>query len=251
MNRFRFFLLRKEWSLRLALAFGVACIAVGAGCTSSTVYVPATVTPTAPAATATPPPLPSTSPFGASNSVNVQATSAAQTISGPSVSGFQGNLTAPLASPSPGTQVTVTIGSTPPPGFPPLGHERAVQAVSRVALDTTIETVLYICYTANQQVTESGNPVFAITLPNGYTPTGLIYYLAIFLNNAWAFGYAGPGSISGNVVTLTGAWPLTFGANQQQCFSLYGQASSAPAPTPPPQPTPTAAATGAAAIGIQ
>ena len=250
----------KAWALPLAFAAGA--LFVVAGCGPYATNVAAVVTPTpVPTASPTPtlPPLPSSTPFSVSSSQAIASnpTSAPIIVTQPTAAGVTGSVTLPVTSVPPGTAITTTVSSSPPPGLPPLSFARQPASVGRVALAGNYTVIFYVCYTSSNSITGNGDPVFIETIPSGYPTTGVDYYYAIAQNGAWAFGYAGPGTITGQQVTLTGSYPITLNANTQQCFAFYEQPSSAPTPTPPPSPSPvpspspTASPTGAAAVGIQ
>lgn len=243
MDRLRISLVPKEWSLRLAFVLGALCVAV-AGCTSyQTIYPPTTTTAG---------PLPSPT-FGSSSVTStVTSTGGDDDVTLPTPGGFSGSATLPIASPSPGTQLTTTISASPPPGGPPMLAELRQAQSERATLQSGISPVLYLTLETNGPLTETGDPVFTIDLPASIAAvTPLNYFLAIYEFGGWQLGYAGPDLLSTGQSTLmlTGAFPLVFSAGIPDYLALYAQSVDAPVPTPPPSPSP--APSGAVGIGVQ
>jgi hypothetical protein len=236
----------KAWFLPLAFAVGATLVIAGCGGGTSTAPI-VIATPVPPP---TPPPIPNSTPFSVASTqaIVASATSTPVVIAQPTAAGVGGTVTLPVTSVPPGTSVTTTVSSSPPPGLPPLAFGRQPVSVERTTQAGNYTVIFYVCYNSSNSMTGSGNPVFVETIPSGYPTTGVDYYYAIYQNSAWAFGYAGPGVISGQQVTLTGSYPITLTAQVQQCFAFYEQSSAAPTPTPPPSPAPTP--TGAIGIGI-
>lgn len=246
----------KEWTLRLALVVAALGIAVAVGCSPTTTYAPAP-TPTSPSTpSVTPPPFPTPGFSTASTQVTAVATTGGLPVPFPSVGGISGQVLLPVVSPSPGTIITTTISSTPPTGVPVLASFRqAASARAPFAFDASqITPLFYMTFFANYPVQTSGAPQFTIFLPASYTNiTGVVYYLAYYYNGAWQPGYAGPATVSGTAVTLTGSFALDLDSNLTN-LGLYALPSTASTPPPAPSPNPTASPSpvpsGSVGIGI-
>lgn len=227
--------------MRVAQVAVVLSAALVAGCFNGG----ASSTP-APAASPTPAPFTTTQ-----SGIPILVSGGTQTITGPTSGRYSSGM-AGVFNAQAGTTVTVTTSNTPPSGLPASLAFRSAQSVRRDALASGITNVLYQTYTTTTTVTETGNPVFTLGLPNGAPTTGVSYFLAIYENGAWQYGYAS-GTIDASVataptVTLTGVFPLTFTINAPVYIKLYYQSSSDPVPTAPPTPSP--APSGNAGVGI-
>lgn len=252
----------KAWALPLAFAAGALFVVAGCGpyATNGAAVPAASPTPTAP-------PVPSSTPFtvASTQAIVASATATPIVVVQPSAAGISGSVTLPVTSVPPGTTITTTVSSSPPPGLPPFSLGRQAQAV-RIA-DALPPGSTYVETVTLQSTTDlvgSADPVFVETLASTYPTTGVNYFLGILQNGAWAYGYAGPGTIvtvSGGIqVTLTGVYPVNLTANVPTYFVLYEQStadtpatpppSPTPSPTPTPTPTPAPTPTGAIGVGI-
>jgi hypothetical protein len=125
---------------------------------------------------------------------------------------------------------------------------------SRASIGGTFNAVAYATLSSRLGLSSSGSPAFTFTFPGTIAvPTGRAFYVALLdpanLANGWN-AFLGPGIVSGQTVTFSGAGIHTeFAAGKVYAYALISTVqtlsvptaapSSTPSPTPSPSPSPT------------
>ena len=143
-----------------------------------------------------------------------------------------------------GVTVELTIQNTLPAGFPTLQSiARSRSARSTLSTVPSPAPLLYIEPIFSATVSGTGGSI-ALTVPATDLVAGDTYYVAFYDPNAstagWQTDFAGPASVSGNILTFTLNGGVTFAARTTYAFTVYGISSSAEQPTPASTATPTA-----------
>lgn len=150
---------------------------------------------------------------------------------------------------APGTQIATQLQNTAPAGLPTLQSVfRRTNTSASASSSSPISVVAYLYILFNQDVMLSQAPSFSFTLPSADVVSGAKYYLALYNPNVpslgWQLGFEGPGTVSGNAVTFTGASGSTyFQAWTAYYLGLYAVPATQAAPTPAPVTQPTQAPT--------
>jgi hypothetical protein len=137
---------------------------------------------------------------------------------------------------------TVVASSTVPADIPALGRGRAPASL-RAARSLPSTGLFVLSFVSSVNVALTTAPAFHFTLPQRALVPGVRYWLALFdLSNSglgWQYGFEGPGSLAGNVVSFAGGNPILFPAGSRMIVALYALPSGI---TPPPLPSPVPSA---------
>lgn len=126
------------------------------------------------------------------------------------------------------TTATVSYGSSPPTGIPPL------------SLSTPFQTIAYVCMTTFVQYAPGIGSRFQFQFPSVAGGTNPTYLLALYFTSggSWGTGYGlGTAAVSGTTTTVTTSDAIGNGvllSTTPTCFVLYAQPSTVPLPTPIP-----------------
>lgn len=137
---------------------------------------------------------------------------------------------------------TVVASSAVADDVPALAHGREPAALRAVrSLPSTPLFVLSVV--SNVNVTLTSAPAFRFTLPQRALVPGVRYWLALFdVSNSgqgWQYGFEGPGTLAGSVVSFAGGNPIRFPAGSRMIVVLYALPNGVTPPTPPPTPNPS------------
>jgi hypothetical protein len=154
-------------------------------------------------------------------------------------------LSAPAAPFDPGASFTVIASSAVPDDIPALARARA--AASLRATESLPSTPLFVLsVVSNVDVALTTAPKFRFTLPQRALVAGVQYWLALFdVSNSglgWQYGFEGPGTLAGSVVSFAGGQPIRFPAGSRMIVTLYALPAGVVPPTPPPLPSPSPSA---------
>jgi hypothetical protein len=145
----------------------------------------------------------------------------------------------------PGANVTVIASSAVPDDIPALARGRAPASL-RATSSLPSTPLLVLSFVSNVDVALTSAPAFRFTLPQRALVAGVRYWLALFdVSNSglgWQYGFEGPGTLAGNVVSFAGGNPVRFPAGSRMIVTLYALPSGITPPTPPPLPSPSPSA---------
>ena len=156
-------------------------------------------------------------------------------------------LTGVTSSVTSGVTVDLTIESSLPPGFPVLQSiARTVAGRAAVTALASPASLLYIEPIFSATVSGTGGSI-VLTVPSSSLVAGANYYVAFFDPSAtslgWQTDFAGPASVSGNVLTFALTSPVTFVSRTTYALTVYAISSGAAQPTPVPTALPSTAPT--------
>jgi len=164
------------------------------------------------------------------------------TLTLPGAGGYSASMLLTASAPA-GVTATIVTQTTLPPQVPPL--MRFLNGRRHFALPTEDNTLLFaVTMSLSAATTMDGFPGFTFMLPSDVSNAGP-FWLAYYDPSNQAAGWQavlGPGTVSGQTVTLLGSnSQFGFAAHTTYVFALYvpGPPTPSPSPTPSPTPTPT------------
>jgi hypothetical protein len=170
-------------------------------------------------------------------------TSTTSTVALPSLTNARIGVNGTLGIGSIVTLVTESLLSSPPTGVPVLAAARnaATSSTRRSVADANALAPLdYVEFSSSATVTIAAGGTLSFTLPQ--IASGVTYNLAEFSATGWTQPVAGPGTVNGMTVTLSGLPSFTVASGSSVIFALYSVSSSpspSPSPTPSPSPSPS------------
>jgi len=142
-----------------------------------------------------------------------------------------------------GATVELTISNTLPAGFPALQSLARLPLAHALANSTAAQPILYIQPSFSATVTGTGGHI-VLTVPTSALVPSASYYIAFFdpqaLGIGWKFGWAGPASVSANILMFTLPSPQHFVARTVYALTVFAISSTGPQPTPIVSATPSA-----------
>jgi len=163
-----------------------------------------------------------------------------------------GAVTIPAASQpvTAGTTVTISISTSPLPGFAALQSQLRQTRSARGPSSawTGLTPVYYVTLVFSSTVVLPALPAYSFALASApSSPLFVAYFDPSNAPPAWRIGAEGPGLVAGGGLTVTFGGlngTVTFAGGAAYDFVLYLNPSASPSPTPTPTPSPSPTPTG-------
>lgn len=161
------------------------------------------------------------------------ATSSSVTL--PTLTSAGATVTGTLPSANAIAAVSESISASVPSGVPALAVSRTTASTRALQALPAATPIEYVEFSSSTSVTFSAGGTLSVALPQ--LTAGVSYDLAEYATPNWTAPVAGPGTLAGTTVTLSGLPSFTVGPGAPLIFVLYSiVASGSPSPSPSPAP---------------